>query len=163
VSGRDDPAPVADLDVAVALAEHLGQGPVAGQGQPQAQQMPALRRVGPVAKTGPVVKLTVVVDELHVARPETHLQMQRGVIGETVEHIERRDVIRRQPHRVGKALGAVDVLALVEHGQVARMPAERRDLHEGFHTLGHLAPPVRRDRVEQKRQEIGPFAARIRL
>jgi hypothetical protein len=67
---------------AVALAEHLGQGPVAGQGQPQAQQVPALCRVGPVAETGPVMKLPVVVDELHVARAESHLQMQRGVIRE---------------------------------------------------------------------------------
>jgi hypothetical protein len=39
------------------------------------------------------------------------------------------------------------------------MPAERRDFHEGFHALGHLAPPVRRDRIEQQRQEIGPRGA----
>jgi hypothetical protein len=71
------------------------------------------------SETGPVVKLAVIVDELHVAGPEAHLQMQRRVIGERVEHVERRDVIRRQAHGVRKTLGAVDVLALVEHGQVA--------------------------------------------
>ena len=56
--------------------------------------------------------------------------------------VERRDMVRRQPHRFGKALGAVDILALVADGQVARVTGKDRDREEGPCAFGNLAAPV---------------------
>ena len=59
--------------------------------------MTLLACIGPIAKSGPVMQQGMIVDELHVPRLEPHAEMQRRIICERVEEIERFDMSRRQP------------------------------------------------------------------
>ena len=101
------------------------------------------------------MQLCVVVNELHVAGLQLHPKMQLGVIGQRIEQVQRLDVRRCQAHGALEPLRAVDVLALVEHRQAALVPGQRRDRHPGQGALGHFAPAVGGDRVEQQGQQVG--------
>ncbi len=65
----------------------------------------------------------VIVNELHVTRLKLHAKMKMFVVSQGIEQIERLDISRRQSQRIGKALRAVDVLALIEAREEALVPA----------------------------------------
>src|SRR5580693_48888 len=157
-AAHDDAAAVAYRDRAVALGESLGQWPRAGCREPQAQQMAPPLGFGPVHEAGAVVQHRVVVHELHVARLELHEHVQLGIVGQRIEQVERLDMGGRQARGVGEALGGVDVLALVDRGEEALVPAERRNLEIGLLAFRHLAASVGGHRLEQELQQVGPAA-----
>src|SRR3954469_10483476 len=151
----DDAATVANLNRTIALFEAIGQWPVAFHAEPKAQQMTLLACIGPIAESGPVMQQGMIVDELHITRLKPHAEMQSGIICERVEEIERLDVSRSQSRRVGKALRAIDILALIEPGQEPRIPIQHRDFKIWLFVLRHLASSVRRDRIKQESGKVG--------
>jgi len=117
--------------------------------------MPLLACVWPVAKRRAVVQQSMIVNKLHVAWLKLHAKMENGVIGEFVEQIERLDMSGRQSRRIGKALGAIDILALIETRQETRVPIQHRDFEIWLFALRYLASPVCCDRIKQQRGKIG--------
>jgi error-prone DNA polymerase len=89
---ENDAAPVADIDLAVALGENRRQGTRPRRRQPQPQQVAALVRVGPILEAGAIVQQSVVVHELQVARLELHMHVELGIVGQRIEHVERLDM-----------------------------------------------------------------------
>src|SRR5581483_8223021 len=116
--------------------------------------MPLLACVRPVAKSRPVMQQSVVVNKLHVTRLKLHTKMEAGIICEFIEQIERLDVSLCQSRRIGKTLGAIDILALIETGEESRVPIQHRDFKIWLFALRHLASPVCCDRIEQQGGEI---------
>jgi hypothetical protein len=52
------------------------------------------------------------------------MNSELGIVGQRIEQVERLDMGRREPRRVGEALRRIDVLALVDRGQEALVPVE---------------------------------------
>src|ERR1700761_3769418 len=104
--------------------------------------MPLLACSWPVAERRSVMQQGVIVNKLHVTWLKLHTQMEAGVIGEFIEQIERLDVNRRQSRCIGKALCAINILALVETRQESRVPTQHRDLEVWLFVLWHLASPI---------------------
>ena len=73
----------------------------------------------------------VIVDELNVAGTKFHVQMQRRVIGQRVEQIQRLNLLRGQGWHIRKAARRFDVLALLNGREQVSVPIENRDAKVG--------------------------------
>ena len=87
--------------------------------------------------------------------PRVRLHLHGRVVGQGVPEVEGLDVRRGEARRTGEALRRVDVLALVDRREAAVVEGEDGDGKERRCALGHLAAPVRRDRPQQRGQEVG--------
>ena len=84
--------------------------------------MTPLVGIGPVGKSGAVVQLAVIIDELHIAGLKLHRHMEIRIVGQRIKQIKRFYMFVCQTRCVVEPLGAFDVLALIEYGQLARVP-----------------------------------------
>ena len=71
--------------------------------------MPLALGVEPVFVGGARVQDRVVVQELDVTRHESHVEPQFVVARQRRQHIQRLDVLGRQPPRIGESLGRTDM------------------------------------------------------
>ncbi len=156
-----DAAAAAALDAAVTLREHRRQRARLARGQPQPQQVAPARRLGPVLEGRAVVQQRVVVNELHVAGLQRHREMQRRVVAQRVEQVQRFDLQLARGRRIGEALRRIDVLALVDRRQPAVEPAEHRDLEIRLRTRRHFAASVGGQRLEQLGCQVGAPRAQL--
>src|SRR5579859_3570108 len=109
-------APVTNFDAAKSRCKYVRQRTIARNGQPQTEQMPFLGFVWPILEARAVVQKRVIVDKLHISWLQLHRKIELWAIGEFVKKVECFDVHRRQWRGLGKALGRVDVLPLIDRG-----------------------------------------------
>src|SRR6478735_470354 len=97
---------------------------------------------------------SVIVNKLHIPWLKLHAEMEKGIICECIEEIERLDVTRCQSRCIEKALRTINILALIETSQKSRVPTQHRDFEIWLFALRHLASPVCCDRIEQEGRKI---------
>ena len=90
--GGNNAAAIANFNRAITLFETCGQWPIAWNGQPQPPHEAPKAGIGPVDKGAAVMEQGMVVDELHVSRLQLHANMERGVVGQGVEQVQRCDM-----------------------------------------------------------------------
>ena len=110
----------------------------------------------PVLVGGAGVQDRVVVQELDVARHEVHIEPQLRIARQFAEHVERLDILGRQPPRLGEPLRRPDMQPGIQHRDCAGVLVEHRCLVEWRLALRHLAAPVDRERLVQSLEQIGP-------
>ena len=86
---------------------------------------------------------------LHVAGRQLHREVHLHVVGEVVEHVKRLALQRRHARGVCEARRRVEVLPVVERGEVAGVEVE--DWRQGVRhvALRLLAAAVHRDRLQE--------------
>src|SRR5690554_5389844 len=86
---HDDSTAVARRDAAVAYGEGRRQRPAVLWTKPQPQQMPVTLGFGPVHEIAAGMKNLVVVQQLDVARFEAHFEMDRSIVDQRRQKIQR--------------------------------------------------------------------------
>src|SRR5207253_509338 len=120
--GRD----LADGDVAAPVAlyattEAIGTLLQIACGEPKAFQMPLVAVLGIVLVRGAAMKHMVIVDELHLARLEVHIDVEARIARHGADSIERFQRLGRNAGRFGMALRGPDVGRNEAHEQPLAM------------------------------------------
>ena len=99
----------------------------------------------------------MVVHELHVARAEFDGEVELGIVGERIQHVQRLVLGGGEAAGLRKVfLRGADVLARKDRGQLAGMPVEHRQLEPRQHARRDFAAPVGGEGVEQLLPQVRP-------
>jgi len=130
-------------------------------GQPQALEVAlvAVRHV--VLVRGAAVQHVVVVDELHLARLQVHIDVEVRVVGQCGGGGNGFPCRRTEPGGVGMTLRGENVLGDEPDEETAGVLGEGRDRIEGRRTVGVFAPRVVGQGLVQGRRQVGPFAHEV--
>ena len=113
-------------------------------GQPQALEV-TLVAVGDVVLVGgAAVEHVVVVDELHLARLQVHVDVEVRVVGQRGRRGDGLPCRRAEPGRIGVALRGEDVLGDEPDEEASGVLGERRDRIEGPRAARPARPGCRR-------------------
>src|SRR5262249_61539709 len=116
---------------------------------PQSEQVASELWLRPVLESRAVVQDRVVVDQLYVARTKLHLYIQRRVVGQRVEHIQRLDLSGGESRNIRRPARRFDVLPLIDRREQSLMPVEDRDGGVWVLSGVHFSSPGRFDRLRQ--------------
>ena len=130
-------------------------------GQPQALEVPlvAVRHV--VLVGGAPVEHVVVVDELHLARLQVHVDVEVRVVGQRRGRGNGLPCRRAEPGGLGVALRGEDVLGDEPHEEPPGVLGEGRHRVEGRRAVGLLAPRVVGQRLVQRSRQVRPLAHQL--
>ncbi len=130
-------------------------------GQPQTLEVTLVAVRDVVLVGGAAVEHVVVVDQLHLARLQVHVDVEIGVVGQRGRGGNGLPCRRAEPGRVGMALRGEDVLGDEADEEASGVLGERRDRVEGPRAAGLLAPGVVGQRLVQRCRQVRPLAYQV--
>ena len=87
--------------------------------------------------------------------------MQFGVVGKSIEPVQRLQLLLAEAWRIAETLGRVYVLPLVDRGQVVLVVAENRNQEIRRLSDANLAAPVRSHGLQQQGEQFGALLPQL--